>query len=291
MLRSAAPSIPLFYAIGENPAVRRFFLWFLPAGIAAAMAGVFATGFAAGLSGRLGVPASEAVLPTPTPAPAGPAGSLLIVALGDSMTRGAGDTSGGYPERVARALRKDGRSVTVENLAVDGFRTADLLRKLADPGVRERLAGAGLVVLSISGNDLMRALPGGPAAEGPDSAPSVLARVEADVGKALVEVRAACPKAPIRLLGLYNPFPDAAGDRRLARQALLASNGALERAALGVDGALVVPIADLFDGRPDRLAADRFHPGPSGYDEIASRVVSTVPPGSSAAASGRQSGP
>ncbi|HQR68113.1 MAG TPA: GDSL-type esterase/lipase family protein [Thermoanaerobaculia bacterium] len=271
--------------------MRRLFLWFLPAGIAAATAGVFAAGFWAGVTERLGVPASEAVLPSPTPAPPAPSGSFLVVALGDSMTRGAGDAAGGYPERVGRALRKEGRTVTVENLAVDGFRTADLLRKLSEPGVRDRVAAADLILLSISGNDLMRALPGGPAPEGGGALPAVLARVEADVERALAEVRSVNPKAPVRLLGLYNPFSGTTADRRMARQALLISNGALDRAALGVEGALVVPVADLFEERPDRLAADRFHPGPSGYDEIAARVVSTLPPAAPGTGSGRQSGP
>ncbi|MFI5181706.1 MAG: GDSL-type esterase/lipase family protein [Thermoanaerobaculia bacterium] len=269
--------------------MKRVFLWFLPAGIALAMAGVFAAGFAAGVTGLLGVPAAEAVLPTPTPAPPVPAGVLRIVALGDSMTRGAGDAAGGYPERVAREIRKGGRAATVENLAVDGFRTADLLSKLDEPYVKERLAEANLVVLSISGNDLTRALPGAPAGEATEAPVGVLTRVEADVTKILGAIRAASPKAPIRLVGLYNPWSDATGDRRLARMALLMSNAALERATAAVSGALVVPVADLFEARPDRLAADHFHPGPTGYDEIAARIVSTLPPDSSRAEPGRQS--
>jgi lysophospholipase L1-like esterase len=271
--------------------VKRLALWFLPAGIALAVAGVFAAGFAAGVSGRAGVPVAEAVLPTPTPAPPPPAGALLIVALGDSMTRGAGDEAGGYPARVAREIRRGGRAVAVENLAVDGFRTADLLRKLEEGSTKERLAAAGLIVLSISGNDLTRALPGAPAADGGEAPAGVLARVEADVTKVLQEIRAANPKAPIRLVGLYNPWSDAPGDRRTARMALLASNAALERSAAAVDGALVVPVADLFEGRPDRLAADHFHPGPTGYDELAARIVSTLPADSPRADPGRQSRP
>ncbi len=269
--------------------MKRLLLWFLPAGIAVAMAGVFAAGFAAGITGRAGVPAAEAVLPTPTPAPPPPAGALRIVALGDSMTRGAGDATGGYPERVAREIRRGGRAVSVENLAVDGFRTGDLLKKLDEPSTKEHLAAAGLIVLSISGNDLTRALPGAPSGDGGDAPPALLARVEADVTKLLEEIRAASPKAPIRLVGLYNPWSDAPGDKRLARMALLASNAALERAAAAVDGALVVPVADLFEGRPDRLAADHFHPGPAGYDEIAARIVSTLSPDSSRGEPARQS--
>ncbi len=51
---------------------------------------------------------------------------------------------------------------------------------------------------------------------------------------------------------------------------------ALEEASYSVSGASVVPTADLFDERPDRLSPDRFHPGPGGYGEIASRVLSTL---------------
>ncbi len=269
--------------------MKRLLLWFLPAGIALAMAGVFAASFAAGVTGRLGVPAAEAVLPTPTPAPPAPAGALRIVALGDSMTRGAGDAAGGYPERVAREIRKGGRAVTVENLAVDGFRTADLIDKLKEPYVKERLAEAGLIVLSISGNDLTRSLPGAPAGEASEAPAGILARVESDVEKVLETIRKTNATAPIRLVGLYNPWSDGGGDRRMARIALLVANAALERAATTVDGALVVPVADLFEGRPDRLAADHFHPGPAGYDEIAARIVSTLPPDSPRAGPGRQS--
>ncbi len=269
--------------------MKRVFLWFLPAGIALTVALVFAGGFAAGVSGRLGVPALDAVLPTPTAAPAPEAGALRIVALGDSLTRGAGDAAGGYPERVAREIRRGGGSVSVENLAVDGFRTADLLAKLDETYVKERLAGAGLVVLSISGNDLTRALPGAPAGEAVEAPAGVLARVESDVTKILSKIRATNATAPIRLVGLYNPWSDAPGDKRAARMALLASNDALERAAASVDGVLLVPVADLFDGRPDRLAADHFHPGPTGYDEIAARIVATVGAGSLRGGPGRQS--
>ncbi len=62
----------------------------------------------------------------------------------------------------------------------------------------------------------------------------------------------------------------------MARTTLLKWNVALEEASNGVENALVVPTADLFDGRPDRLSPDRFHPGAEGYSEIASRVFQTL---------------
>ena len=62
----------------------------------------------------------------------------------------------------------------------------------------------------------------------------------------------------------------------MAKETLLKWNVALEEASYSVSGASVVPTADLFDGRPDRLSSDRFHPGPNGYGEIASRILSTL---------------
>jgi lysophospholipase L1-like esterase len=88
-------------------------------------------------------------------------------------------------------------------------------------------------------------------------------------------LRKANPSAPIRLLGLYNPFPETF-DKRMAKETLLKWNVALEEASYSVSGANVVPTADLFDERPDRLSSDRFHPGPNGYGEIASRILSTL---------------
>jgi lysophospholipase L1-like esterase len=284
--------------------VRRVFLWFLPAGLAVVTGVIFATGFVAGMSGKLGRPVGDSPPVASSPAPAPAAGGVFrIVALGDSLTRGVGDSGGGggYPERVASALRKSGRAVVVENLAVEGAETGDLLRKVNEPDVKNRIASAGLVLMSISGNDLTHSLPGvggaarrgGGASGAPETDPTAtaLSHASSNLLGILALLRQANPTAPIRLLGLYDPFPEAAGERRLARETLLKWNVALEEESYTVRDALVVPTADLFEGRSDRLSGDRFHPGPTGYDEIATRVFSTLPPPDPAArASGRQSG-
>jgi len=206
-------------------------------------------------------------------------GAFRIVALGDSLTRGAGDAAGGggYPERVAAALRKDGRTVVVENLGVDGIETKDLLGKVEEPDVQRRLAGAQLILLSISSNDLSHSMPAalGPGETAADPTAAALKDSSLNLLRILSLLRKSNPSAPIRLLGLYNPFPETF-DRRMAKETLLKWNVALEEASYAVSGAAVVPTADLFDERPDRLSADRFHPGPNGYAEIASRILSTL---------------
>ena len=264
-------------------ATRRLALWFLPAALGLATAGVLAAGFVAALQGRLGEPVDPSATPVPTPAvPAAAAtadGAFRIVALGDSLTRGAGDAAGGggYPERVAAALRKEGRTVVVENLGVDGIETKDLLRKVGEPDAQRRLAGAQLILLSISSNDLSHSIPAAVGAGEPATDPTAAALKDSSINllRILSLLRRQNPSAPIRLLGLYNPFP-ASFDKRMAKETLLRWNVALEEASYSVSGASVVPTADLFDERPDRLSADRFHPGPNGYGEIASRILSTL---------------
>ena len=264
---------------------RRLLLWFFPAGIGLATAAVLAAGFTAALQGRLGEKVDPSATPVPTPAaPAGAGtadGAFRIVALGDSLTRGAGDAAGGggYPERVAAALRKAGVTVSVENLGVDGAETGDLLRKASDPDALRRIAQAQLILMSIAGNDLSHSFPASAAAgSGETAADPTQAALEAaslNLQRILPLLRESNPSAPIRILGLYNPFPESF-DRRLAKETLLKWNVALEEASYSVSGASVVPTADLFDERPDRLSPDRFHPGPSGYGEIASRILSTL---------------
>lgn len=264
-------------------ASRRLLLWFLPAMLGLATAGVFAAGFAAALKGRLGEPVDPSTPPITAPGPAAAAtagsGAFRIVALGDSLTRGAGDAAGGggYPERVAAALRKEGRTVAVENLGVDGIETKDLLRKVEEPDVQRRLASAQVILLSIGGNDLSHSIRGAalPGETPADPTAAALATASLNLQRILSAVRAANGSSPIRILGLYNPFPETY-DRKLAKETLLKWNVALEEASYGVPGATVVPTADLFDERPDRLSLDRFHPGANGYGEIAGRVLSTL---------------
>jgi lysophospholipase L1-like esterase len=260
---------------------RRLALWFLPAVLGLATAGVLAAGFVAALKGRLGEPVDPSAPPVPAPAVAATtsASGFRIVALGDSLTRGTGDAAGGggYPERVAAALRKDGRTVVVENLGIDGSETKDLLRKVEEPDVQRRIASAQLILMSISSNDLSHSIPAAVGAGDPATDPTAAALKDSSINlqRILSLLRKANPSAPIRLVGLYNPFPETF-DRRMAKETLLKWNVALEEASYAAGGVTVVPTADLFDERPDRLSADRFHPGPSGYGEIASRILSTL---------------
>jgi lysophospholipase L1-like esterase len=254
----------------------RLLSWYVPAGGGVAGAVVLAVGLVLALTGRFG----EHLGPSPAvePAPRGPHGAdLRIVAIGDSITAGTGDgEAGGYPARLAELLRRHGRSPTVVNLAVPGAETADVLRRIdSDPRARAELARADVIVASAGGNDLTHSLrpPADRAVREPAAAAAEAARNLTSLARRLRELN---PTAPVRFVGLYNPFdvlPTEEGD---ARAMLRQWNDLIERATDGFHDVVVVPIADLFYERPDRLAADHFHPGPSGHALIAERVLQTL---------------
>ena len=263
---------------------RRLFLWFIPAALGLATAAVLAAGFAAALQGRLGERVDPSANPAPTPAaPLATAtadGVFRIVALGDSLTRGTGDEAGGggYPERVAAALRKDGRLVAVENLAVDGIGDRGFAQKDGRRRTWQSRRSAQLILVSIGGNDLSHsirsaALPGETAA---DPTAAALRRGVSQPSKNSSSSFAKRTLLPPSDFSASTTRSPRAFDRRTAKETLLKWNVALEEASYSVSGTSVVPTADLFDERPDRLSSDRFHPGPSGYGEIASRVLSTL---------------
>ncbi len=259
--------------------LRRSFDWFAPLLLALGSGLLLAFGFFIALTGRFGQP----LAPMPAHAEAAPrSGAFYIVALGDSITQGTGDPArGGYAARVADALRTRTREVLLTNLAVPGDETADLLRAIESPEARPQLQRADLFLISAGGNDLthaLRALTGDQTRE-PEV---VIERARANLRAAITRLRALNPTAAIRLLGLYNPFEVLPGEAERARTQLLEWNVAIEQATLASDNVLVVPIADAFAGRPDRLAGDHYHPGARGHAVIADRVLATLPEGDAA---------
>jgi lysophospholipase L1-like esterase len=259
---------------------RRLLPWYVPAALALALSGVFGSGFVLALTGRFGQPLMP---PTGTHAvPAEPPrdGTLRIVALGDSITRGTGDRQGGYAQRAAATLRGRGRPVALTNLSNPGDETMDLLRRMRAPEARRQIAAADLVVVSIGGNDLTHSLRprlGGGAPPADEDLEAPLSRARRNLQTIVAELRALNPDAPVRLVGLYNPFEIAPEGEAEARAQLLAWNNAIAEATHAHSGVIVVPVADLFEGRAERLAADHFHPGPRGHALIAERLLSTLP--------------
>jgi lysophospholipase L1-like esterase len=258
----------------------RWLLWRLPALVACAAAIVFALGFWLALRGTLGDPIGE---PAPTPAPPAPisrrAGGRLLLVLGDSLARGTGDETGsGFAVDTLEAWKKRG-SVELANLGVNGAESADVLAVTQAPNVKSLVASADAILLSAGGNDLSHSF-----SRDLSSPVEAAARMEkarttyaTNLRAILSSLRQTNAKCPIVVIGLYNPLGTPGPEGALGRSVILEWIDTQEQAALAIANVRVVPTFDLFDGRPDRLAADRFHPNKAGYALITERILQVLP--------------
>lgn len=191
---------------------------------------------------------------------------LTVALVGDSLAYGTGDETG--RGGIAGYLKQE-LPVLTRNLAVSGAQTSDLTRKLQQASVRQAVAEADAIILSIGANDLFR---GAGAREETLRAPLAVAqRILDRIEKIVADLHALNERARIFILGGYNPVPNhpLAGliDQYLQLwDATLAARFEHNRL---VD---VVTTSDLvIHGRLSRF--DGFHPGGVAYREIAKRIA------------------
>jgi lysophospholipase L1-like esterase len=257
----------------------RFWLWRLPAAVAVLATLLFGAGFWLALRGVVGRPLGAAPpAPQSSVLPTGGASGRLLLVLGDSLARGTGDETGrGFVADVLDGLRKKGGKVEVANLSVNGAESSEVRELVDTANVRSLAASAAWILVSVGGNDLSHAVPrGSDSPAGPlESVAQARNQYAANLRAILGSLREASPTAPIRVLGLYDPFERAATSR-LGASVILGWNHLIEETALSEGGALVVPTFDLFEGREDRLALDHFHPNRAGYAAIATRILQGI---------------
>lgn len=200
--------------------------------------------------------------------------TLHVLTLGDSLAYGAGDESGeGITGRLDDELR--GRGIgTVEtvNLGVNGAQTTDVIARLRTRRVRDAVAAADAVVLSIGANDLFRTphsreeLLRAPL----EVAERILGQIETIVG----EIHTINPRTRVLLLGGYNPVPRHEWASTI-NQYLGVWDAALAARFEDDERVAVVRMADIVT--PQRLSRyDSFHPGAAAYQEAAKRIAAML---------------
>lgn len=204
-------------------------------------------------------------------------GTLQIVSLGDSLTRGVGDKEGiGYIGRMKEDLQKDYKQkVALTNLAVSGAKMPDLLKQIESSGAQYSIKQADVIVLTIGGNDLF---PGWESlgkidleTYRPDTE-----TFQNEAKKIIGEIRKLNTDSPIFWLGLYNPFEDVE-DLKGSSNIVVDWNASLEKLAINNKNVYITPTFDLFQNRgKDLLYSDHFHPNEVGYTYMADRLVQNV---------------
>jgi lysophospholipase L1-like esterase len=256
----------------------RFWLWIAPLTVGIGAALLFGSGFVLALRGGVGRPLGPPVPPAVTPAHRpSEDGVFRILVVGDSLAKGTGDDSGkGFAVDVLEAFRRKGRA-EITNLAVNGMESPEILEVVESPNVRSLAARADLILVSAGGNDLSHGVTRGTAPT--DVAEAVVesrSRYVRNLRAILTALREANPSARICVLGLYDPFGDDRMAGRLGASVVLQWNALIEETALGFSNVSVIPTFDLFQGRPDRLSADHYHPNAAAYEEIAKRILQVV---------------
>lgn len=239
---------------------------------------LFAYGFVSGVNDVLNPKASNLIKKTDVvEKEKKKTGTLQIVSLGDSLTRGVGDKEGiGYIGRMKEDLQKDYKQkVALTNLAVSGAKMPDLLKQIESSGAQYSIKQADVIVLTIGGNDLF---PGWESlgkidleTYRPDTA-----TFQNEAKKIIEEIRKLNTDSPIFWLGLYNPFEDVE-DLKGSSNIVVDWNASLEKLALNDKNVYITPTFDLFQNRgKELLYSDHFHPNEVGYTYMADRLVQNV---------------
>jgi lysophospholipase L1-like esterase len=196
---------------------------------------------------------------------------LHVVALGDSLAYGAGDESGeGIAGRLDDELRNHGvAEVETVNLGVNGAQTSDLMSRLKQKRVRDEIARADAIVLSIGANDLFRTPH---SREETLRAPLAVAeRILGRIETIVRELHTINPRARVMVLGGYNPVP-AHEWAPTINQYLGLWDTALAARFEEDQRVAVVKMHDIVT--PQRLSRhDSFHPGSAAYKEAAARIA------------------
>ncbi|MFD2369274.1 GDSL-type esterase/lipase family protein [Brevibacillus sp. GCM10020057] len=239
---------------------------------------LFATGFVLALNPQQLAPAKEAVPTAPEKAAPVPAeGIRKVVALGDSLTRGAGDANGqGYAGLVRQVLEKKfGKPISFSNLAINGQESPDLVKQLGQEQVKAQLAEANLILFTIGGNDLFSQT-GGLYTIDAKKLAAATKTLTANYEEIIRQIRAVNKQATIVYTSLYNPFGDTYASAETI-QPVLDWNHTAAGIAAKYPRVIVVPTYDLFVNKEKTyLYADHFHPNTAGYERIAQRILQAL---------------
>jgi lysophospholipase L1-like esterase len=200
---------------------------------------------------------------------------IVILALGDSLTKGTGDpTSKGYIGHVAESVRQDTEQpIKLINFAVDGYRTGQLLEDIrTQNGVVSAIKQADMITLTIGANDLFSIGEEVDIVASGAQLTETIIRIE----QILSEIKDLNADADLFYVGLYNPFIE-------LEQADLSSlfvqefNHHVFKIINQYPHMTLVPTFDLFANQVSAyLSSDQYHPNEQGYLRIAERIIQSI---------------
>ncbi len=202
--------------------------------------------------------------------------TLNILAIGDSLTQGVGDSrgQGGYVGLLERSINAENELVHFENLGKRGSRSDQLLATLEDPEVEEAIEDADMILVTIGANDIMRVL----RENITDLEIKDFLHENGQYEERLYEIFSVIEdvnsRSEIYLIGIFNPFDKYFQEIPELNLIVEKWNETGEKVAGDFDSMTFIPIEDLFEDHDEELfAEDNFHPNDEGYRRIAQRVL------------------
>lgn len=204
---------------------------------------------------------------------------LKIVAVGDSLTQGVGDSenAGGYVGIIDRTINKEEQYAHVQNFGKRGDRTDQLLLRLDDPKVATSISEADIVLITIGANDIMQVVK----ENFTHLTYSQFAEERVDYEKRLRaifdRIRSLNSETDIYLVGFYNPFAKFFPDINELGLIVDDWNTVGKKVTEDYEHATYIPTKDLFvDEDIELFADDHFHPNDQGYERMAKRVLNYI---------------
>jgi lysophospholipase L1-like esterase len=233
--------------------------------------------------------------------------SIHYVAIGDSLTEGVGDTNhaGGFVSILASSLSQQyTRKVDEKNYGVSGETSTQILKRIKEnKKIQKDLKDANFVTLTVGGNDILKVVRNNVENLKVSNFDEPHESYEKRLTNIIKNIRKQNEKAPIYILGVYNPyylnFPDLTDLQTIIDQ----WNDVTKKVAESEEKVHFVPINDLLykgvngkggvtdeikssDGATEKIITndalsetDNFHPNDVGYkimsDAVEKELIAT----------------
>ncbi|MER2179536.1 MAG: SGNH/GDSL hydrolase family protein [Carnobacterium inhibens] len=230
--------------------------------------------------------------------------SIHIVAIGDSLTEGVGDTtnSGGYVPLVANLLEETDnyKKITTSNYGKSGDRSDQILARFNEnKAIQEDVEGADIVVLTVGGNDIIQTFKQNFLTITEDSFIAPRETYEENLRMLFTAIKEVNPESELYIFGIYNPYSAYFPEITEMQTILKEWNNQTQEVVNETENATFVSIADLFDQtliqeekeeplidgtdqkrsevkNPYLYEEDLFHPNEAGYELMAETLFQAI---------------
>lgn len=205
-------------------------------------------------------------------------GRLDYLVLGDSVALGKGSAKEeGYGYWVAEYLKDNGIDVHLDNRAVSGQTSDQLLRSLGDRDLLSQIERSDLISITIGGNDLLKVVLHH---ENPLDALKkfrhIQDRYRDNLHAILEQIRLHNPRAPILITSLYNPVEPEEPYFPIVQKLLKQWNAGMKEVVRTYPDASVIDVDRRLPPNDRNWLADEIHPNDWGYQLMAKGMLESI---------------